>query len=68
MSRPETGVLRDNAERVLGHAVGSKIERTYDQYAYKEAKGDALPALAALIERILAGPAPSNVVQMPARG
>jgi integrase len=66
MSRKETGILRDHAERVLGHVIGSRVERTYDRELYTEDKADALTALAALIGRIISGPAPSNVVQLPA--
>jgi hypothetical protein len=59
MRRQETGVSRDTgdtAERVLGHVIGSKVERTYDRDEYIEAKGEALAALAALVERIIDPP------------
>jgi integrase len=56
MSRKETGITRDAAERVLGHVIGSKVERTYDRDPYIEDKAEALAALARLIERIVAGP------------
>jgi integrase len=61
MSRKETGISREAAERTLGHAIGSKVERTYDRDPYIQDKAEALAALAALIERILNGPVP-NVV------
>jgi integrase len=53
MSRKEARIPRDIAERVLGHAIGGTIEQTYDRHAYTVEKGEALAALAALIERIL---------------
>jgi hypothetical protein len=56
MSRKETGITRDAAERVLGHVIGSKVERTYDRDPYIEDKAEALAALVRLIERIVAGP------------
>jgi integrase len=61
MSR--AGVDRDTAERVLGHAVGNQITQTYDRHKYDIEKGKALEALAAMIARILAGPA-DNVVPL----
>jgi hypothetical protein len=63
MSRRETGISRDVAERVLGHKIGGQIEQVYDRHSYKEEKADALAALAALIERILSpSPADENKV------
>jgi integrase len=56
MSRKETGISRDAAERVLGHVVGSATERIYDRDPYIEVKAEALAALAALIERIISPP------------
>jgi integrase len=56
MSRKETGISRDTAERVLGHVIGSKVERTYDRDEYVEAKAEALAALARLVERIVSPP------------
>jgi integrase len=56
MSRKETGISRDTAERVLGHVIGSKVERTYDRDEYIEPKAEALAALAALVERIVNPP------------
>ena len=57
------GVRPDIAERVLGHAVGH-IESIYDRHVYHEEKADALRKLAALIERIVHGPAGGNVVPL----
>ena len=56
MTRKETGISRDTAERVLGHVIGSKVERTYDRDPYIEAKAEALAALARLVERIVTPP------------
>jgi hypothetical protein len=56
MSRKEAGISRDSAERVLGHVVGSAVERIYDRDPYIEAKAEALAALAGLIERLLNPP------------
>ena len=60
MSR--AGVLSEHAERVLGHAIRG-VEGIYDRHAYDNEKAAALTALAALIERILAGPT-DNVLPM----
>ena len=60
MSR--AGVQTEIAERVLGHARPG-VEGTYDRYGYVDEMGHALTKLAALIERIVAGPA-DNVVPM----
>jgi integrase len=57
------GVRPDIAEKVLGHAV-SNIESIYDRHSYAEEKADALRKLAALIERIVLGPAGGNVVEL----
>jgi integrase len=67
MSRKETGILRDSAERVLGHVVGSATERIYDRDPYLETKAEALVALAALIERILRPPPADKVVELAQR-
>jgi len=61
MSR--AGVLNDHAELVLGHARRG-VEGTYDFHPYDSEKADALRKLAALIERILHGPAGGNVVEL----
>jgi integrase len=58
----KAGVPRDAAERVLGHTVGTAVERIYNQHDFIREKGAALEALASQIEIILAGPAPDNVV------
>ena len=58
MSRKETGILRDHAERVLGHVVGSKVERIYDH------KAEALAALARLVGRIVSPPDDDKVVEL----
>jgi integrase len=42
----ELGVLPWVAERVLGHQVGSEVERTYDRYAWIREKSAALQLLA----------------------
>lgn len=56
------GVRPDISERVLGHKI-TGVEGVYDRYSYDREKGDALAALALLIERILQGEA-DNVVQL----
>jgi integrase len=64
MSRAQ--VRPDVAELVLGHAVSGLVE-TYDRHPFTDEMADALRRLAALIERILAGPADDkNVVQFEA--
>lgn len=47
-------VPRDDAERVLGHRVGSKQERIYDRNPYADEKAAALAKLAAEVARIVA--------------
>lgn len=56
------GVRSDIAERTLGHVI-TGVEGVYDRHTYSDQKGEALEALANLVERILQGDA-SNVVQM----
>lgn len=56
------GVQSEIAERTLGHVIGG-VEGVYDRYGYEKEKGEALAALASLIERILAGEQ-NNVVQL----
>lgn len=56
------GVRSDISELVLGHKK-SGVEGVYDRYGYEKEKGEALAALASLIERILAGEQ-NNVVQL----
>ncbi len=63
MSR--AGVQSEIAERVLGHARPG-VEGIYDRHSYLEEMGHALVKLAALIERIVAGPS-DNVVVMSER-
>lgn len=46
------GVRSDIAERTLGHVI-SGVEGVYDRHGYRDEKGEALRALAALVERIL---------------
>lgn len=60
MSR--AGVRREIAERTLGHVIPG-VEGTYDRHGYTREKGEALAALADLMERILDGTA-TNVVQL----
>jgi len=60
MSR--AGVLSEHAERVLGHAIDG-VEGIYDRHSYDSEKATALAKLAALVERIVAGPS-DNVVPM----
>jgi integrase len=50
MSRAK--VSRDDAERVMGHAIGG-VEPIYDRYAYVDEKSDALAKLANLIDSIV---------------
>jgi integrase len=50
MSRAK--VSREDAERVLGHAVGL-VESTYDVHQYLEGKSEALAKLASLIDSIV---------------
>jgi integrase len=54
------GVRSDIAERTLGHVIPG-VEGVYDRHAYLEEKGEALAALAALVQRILDGDS-TNVV------
>jgi integrase len=61
------GVPRDAAERTLGHAIGSGIERVYDVHPYHEEKAHALRALANLIESIVTGERGDNVVRLQER-
>ena len=61
------GVDRDVAERILGHRIGTKVARTYDQFAYVWEKADGLQKLADLIAIILKGPQ-DNVTDLQARG
>jgi integrase len=56
------GVRSDIAERTLGHVIPG-VEGVYDRHGYAKEKGEALTALAALVERILQGTA-DNVVQL----
>jgi len=60
MSR--AGVRPDVAERVLGHALQG-VEGIYDRHCYSDEKAAALATLAALVDRILAGPS-DNVVDL----
>ena len=52
MSR--AGVLKDHAERCLGHVIGG-VRGVYDRHEYHREKAQAFEALAALIERIVSG-------------
>lgn len=63
MSR--AGVRPDIGERVLGHAIGG-VAGTYDRFAYRDEKADALARLAALIDAIV-DPRDQNVVPMTKR-
>jgi integrase len=56
------GVRSEIAERTLGHVI-SGVEGVYDRHAYLDEKGEALQALANLVEQILAG-SNSNVVSI----
>jgi integrase len=47
------GIPREICERVVGHKVGSAVERVYDRHNYTNEKLRALEALAALIEGIV---------------
>jgi integrase len=47
------GIRRDIAERVLGHRVGSSVERTYDRHSYQPEMAEALVKLAAEVARIV---------------
>jgi integrase len=51
MSR--AGVRPDIAERVLGHAVGSTVQQTYDRFEYANEKAEALAKLADLVDSIV---------------
>ena len=48
-----TSTRPDISERVLGHAVGSDVEQTYDVHDYCDEIADALAKLAKLIESIV---------------
>lgn len=56
------GVRSDIAERALGHVIAG-VEGIYDRHDYLEEKGEALAAVALLVERILQGEQ-NNVVQL----
>lgn len=56
------GVRSDIAERTLGHVIAG-VEGVYDRHSYLEEKGEALQALANLVERILTADE-SNVVPL----
>lgn len=56
------GVRSDIAERTLGHVI-TGVEGVYDRHSYLNEKGEALAALAGLVERILRGDE-NNVVQL----
>ncbi len=56
------GVRSDIAERALGHVIAG-VEGVYDRHAYRDEKGEALAAVAGLVERILRRD-DDNVVQM----
>ena len=56
------GVLSEHAERVMGHAIPG-VAGVYDRHRYDDEKAAALAALAALVERIVAGPS-DNVVPL----
>jgi integrase len=63
----QAGISRDISERILGHVVGSKIERTYDRHDYREEMAHGLRALASLIETIVNPPPANNVRRLPSR-
>jgi hypothetical protein len=56
------GVRSDIAERTLGHVIAG-VEGVYDRHDYLEEKGEALAAVALLVERILQGEQ-NNIVQL----
>lgn len=56
------GVLREHAERVLGHVIRG-VEGVYDQYHYVPEKHGALLKLGALVEQITTG-ASAKVVRL----
>ena len=58
---------RDIAERILGHVVGTKVERAYDRGTYDEPKRAALEALASLIGTILDPEAAQQAKVVPLR-
>jgi integrase len=66
MSRSETGITSDIAERCLGHTIGG-VRGVYDRFEYLDEKRDAFESLAALIGRIIDPPADDVVVPMPVK-
>jgi integrase len=56
------GVLREHAERCLGHAIGSVVEQTYDRHRYQAEMLAAYEKLAAQIE-VIVNPPTDNIVQ-----
>jgi|SRR5262249_34338546 len=64
MSRAK--VSSEDAERVMGHAIGG-VEGIYDRYQYLDEKSDALQRLAALIDAIV-HPRSADVVPMQRKG
>jgi integrase len=63
---PRAGVNADIAERCLGHAMPT-IRATYDRHQYLLEMQRAFDALAALIERIVAGKPDDKIVTLSAR-
>jgi integrase len=59
------GVRPDISERVLGHTLRG-VEKIYDRYDFQTERGDALAALAKLVETIINPPATTNVVTLKA--
>jgi integrase len=56
------GVLSEHSERVLGHVLRG-VEGTYNRHDYRNEMAVALAKLAALVERIVAGPS-DNIVPL----
>ena len=52
----EIKIDHNDAERVLGHVVGSSIAQIYDRFAFVDEKRRALVALAFFIERMIVDP------------
>jgi hypothetical protein len=58
----KVGILRDIAERMLGHLVGNKVERTYDRHDFWAEKRDASNRLESSILSIVNGTAADEKV------
>lgn len=59
----EIDIDRGTAERCMGHLIGNKIERTYDQHKYLDKMTAAFAAVAQHVANVVSPP-PGNVVNI----